>query len=475
MKDGWKRPNIRGVGFLWRFLWFGLAFQLGTFYGATLCSHCPADNDPRRMTSVGALPEGALTIPANILSIPLDTFLRHVPLAIPKKKRNPTEHSTADVVVIRVGPKRALSSNKVELAADRTESMERLADQCTSIKAVTTRSSEGACIALMDIQESPHVHYFEQKKKSNNKSDAAWKRTGRFKSTVSLSSPPKPVSTREMERLLSQYFAAYEDILDDLRPIAAQSAAATKTGGCIVVMVCNTGHAELLLNFVCSANKIGVDLSNYLLFATDETIWKAAKQWGLKVLYHQELSSYAPKVTDDEIEYGSKAYAKVMMSKVQCAHLVSSLGYDFVFLDVDIVPYKVDFIEQFLSYSNGEDMIFQYDHSEDPIYQPWSANSGFYFVRNNQKTQNFFSSLLRAGDMILRSKSHQAVLNIMLGEHVSLYGMKVRVLADESDEFPGTVESYARRLLCVALTITPYAWYPILFQLVSTSTTIALS
>ena len=70
-------------------------------------------------------------------------------------------------------------------------------------------------------------------------------------------------------------------------------------------------------------------------------------------------------------------------------------------------------------------------------YAPWSANSGFYYLRHNDRTQYFLNSLLMAGDLILKTDSHQQALVAVLSEHASLYGLRVKVLSRDEDEFPG--------------------------------------
>lgn len=182
-------------------------------------------------------------------------------------------------------------------------------------------------------------------------------------------------------------------------------------------MVCNAGHADLLLNFICAARAVRVNLDSFLLFVTDLDTKMLADRLHLTSYYNEQLFSSIPRGGETTTQYGSKSYAHVMMSKVYCVHLISSLGHDFLFQDVDVVPYRNDYIEHFIGAANvaGDfDLYFQDDHNQAPIYLPWPANSGFYYARSNAKTRFFFSAFLRLGDMILRSNSHQAVMAALL-------------------------------------------------------------
>lgn len=95
------------------------------------------------------------------------------------------------------------------------------------------------------------------------------------------------------------------------------------------------------------------------------------------------------------------------MGKVYSAHLISQLGYDFLFQDVDVMWFRnpLDFFSS-PSYS-GYDIILQDDGARNVRFQPYYANSGFYFARHNARTEYFFNSLIMAGPIILQSGCDQ--------------------------------------------------------------------
>jgi Nucleotide-diphospho-sugar transferase len=138
--------------------------------------------------------------------------------------------------------------------------------------------------------------------------------------------------------------------------------------------------------------------------------------------------------------YGDRRFVAMMMAKVFCVHMISMLGYEFLFQDVDIVWYQHP-LEYFRNTQTataaGFDIFFQDDGAHSTRYAPYSANSGFYYVRHNDRTQFFLTSILMAGDLILKTFSHQQALVALLSEHASLYGLRVKVLSRTMDEFPG--------------------------------------
>ena len=126
----------------------------------------------------------------------------------------------------------------------------------------------------------------------------------------------------------------------------------------------------------------------------------------------------------------------MMMAKVVCVQLVSMLGYSFLFQDVDLVWFKHP-LEYFHNLHDDFDLYFQDDGGHSLRYAPYSANTGFYFVRHNARTQRFFTSVLMNTDLVIQTDSHQQALIAVMNEHVSLHGLRVKVYGRDTDDFPG--------------------------------------
>jgi len=80
--------------------------------------------------------------------------------------------------------------------------------------------------------------------------------------------------------MLRDYLERLPGTLDRLKPLADKAAGKHRT---VIVMVCNFGQAELLMNFVCSSRARGMDIYQVLVFATDEDVAGVAKGLGLNV------------------------------------------------------------------------------------------------------------------------------------------------------------------------------------------------
>ena len=273
---------------------------------------------------------------------------------------------------------------------------------------------------------------------------------------------------------IQTFMETIEDVKAELSPILKEIAVQNT----VIVMVCNFGQSELLMNFVCNAKSRNLDISSIIVFTTDQETSDLAESLGLRTYYdyrvcHVEwewydafeckcdctrdvfvghlfcatriqfsLSRAQQNFGDIPAEaakrYGDRRFVAMMMAKVICVQLVSMLGYDFLFQDVDIVWYSNP-----LDYFHNNpvmrkfDAIFQDDGGHSVRYSPFSANSGFYYIRNNRLTQHFMTSLLMAGDVIIATNSHQQAMIAVLNEQSSLYGLKVKVLSRDMEEFPG--------------------------------------
>jgi Nucleotide-diphospho-sugar transferase len=126
------------------------------------------------------------------------------------------------------------------------------------------------------------------------------------------------------------------------------------------------------------------------------------------------------------------------LAKMRSAQLVSSLGYDFIFQDVDVVWYKHPI--QYFADDNGAnafDIYFQEDGARTLMFAPYDANSGFYFVRNNERTRHYLTSVLMSADFTLSTFNDQIVFGVVLSEHAVLHGLRVKILPRFDMQFPG--------------------------------------
>jgi hypothetical protein len=142
----------------------------------------------------------------------------------------------------------------------------------------------------------------------------------------------------------------------------------------VVVLTCNLGQSEMFLNFVCNARAKGIDLSNVVMFATDEGTVKLSQDLGIPVWYDDAIYGKMPQSAAGY--YGDKVFSRMMLAKVYCVHLVLNSGFNVLFQDVDVVWFQnpVPYFES--KEAEGWDMMFQDDGNRQERYAPYCANSG---------------------------------------------------------------------------------------------------
>jgi Nucleotide-diphospho-sugar transferase len=136
--------------------------------------------------------------------------------------------------------------------------------------------------------------------------------------------------------------------------------------------------------------------------------------------------------------FRDKSFRMMVIAKIRYAQMVSMLGFNFLFQDVDVVWYKLPM--QYFMDTNGKDsfdFFFQEDGTRTMDVEPYDANSGFYFAWNNERTRHFFNSMLMSMDATLATSNDQIVFNVMLSEHAVRHGLKVKTLPRFEMEFPG--------------------------------------
>ena len=96
--------------------------------------------------------------------------------------------------------------------------------------------------------------------------------------------PPNPSEVLEAQDSLRDYLNNVNAIRARLKETLAKMDVKT-----VVVLTCNHGQSELLLNFVCSAKARGFDLKNVLVFPTDVETKELAEGMGLHTFYEESI------------------------------------------------------------------------------------------------------------------------------------------------------------------------------------------
>ena len=320
-------------------------------------------------------------------------------------------------------PRSMNASGKIASASEATEN-------CKELNTIILEASSSSCTAL--LLGYPSYQLQRWMKDVKGKKIKKLEHVGRGLQTNGMdkfAAPNQGATEENWERLL-RYLSSMDELKKNLKPMLEKIA----RDNSIVVAVCNLGQASLLMNFVCNARSKGFDISNLLVFATDQETLTLCQSMDLNCYY--DGINFADLPTREARAYGDRIFSQMMWAKVIVVQFVNWMGYDVLFQDVDVVWYKdpITLLKDGDDYK-GFDIMFQDDGARSLRYAPYCANSGFYYVRYNDRTRYLFQSLLYAGDFISKTGSHQQALTALLAEHSSLTGLKVKTL--DTHEFPG--------------------------------------
>ncbi|KAG7359183.1 nucleotide-diphospho-sugar transferase [Nitzschia inconspicua] len=387
------------------------------------CPKCPSQDKGKDRSSFP--PSTLRRVVYDYATTPRDDFFQQFDIGVPK---DATVQDAEDVLILYSSNRSlptALKRNK-KTDSHHLESVLEATENCQSMKVVLVEptsfkraSSEATqCLALVPQWASPYIYKFMRL--PNDGGDFRGKRSIddalplRYVSRTHQENGVHRASVPSLQRhtlpslkVLSEYVKELPHAQERLRSLLNN----TDNRDPLIVMTCNKGQSELLVNFVCSASSRNLSMDRVIVFATDEHTYHLCQSLQLPYCYH-DLTLFSD-IPQEAAEYfGDDTFAKVMKAKVYCVHLILTLGYSVLFMDVD-----------------------------DLRYAPFSPNSGFYFVRHTSKTMFLFGELLKMGDTISLYHSHQHALSQLVNEHVSWTGLRVKVLpTGYGNPFPGGFE-----------------------------------
>lgn len=112
-------------------------------------------------------------------------------------------------------------------------------------------------------------------------------------------------------------------------------------------------------------------------------------------------------------------------------YIALSAGFDVLFQDADLVWFR-DPIPYL--HSLDCDAAFMDDGARSGRFDPFYANSGFYFLRHNAQNIYLMERMSRSAGELSYTHSHQGTLTKYMAEAHHLVGLKIKIL--DQLEFP---------------------------------------
>jgi hypothetical protein len=153
----------------------------------------------------------------------------------------------------------------------------------------------------------------------------------------------------------------------------------------VVITSCNHGYINHLHNFKCFADRLGI---NFLVMAMDPFIHEyLTKNTTIKSFLME--NGVVGEVTTETTEFRSKQFNLITAKKKEAVHIILNLGYDVLFTDSDVaivqdpLPFLrypgIDYVHSLNYWCEHQD---NWDFRRSRV----EGNTGFYFVRSNNKT-----------------------------------------------------------------------------------------
>jgi hypothetical protein len=168
-------------------------------------------------------------------------------------------------------------------------------ENCQTMNVVMTQNDKkNQCVILVPQYENYHI----QKWMRIDTRTSRWNpnaplrlvpSTHRPNGQIDFTPPDLQTDTNVFWSILYQYLSNVETVLNELRPLLQSIVDPVKHRSTVIIMVCNFGQSELLLNFVCSARRRHLDLANLLVFATDSETAELVTALGITVYYDHRV------------------------------------------------------------------------------------------------------------------------------------------------------------------------------------------
>jgi len=242
----------------------------------------------------------------------------------------------------------------------------------------------------------------------------------------------------KMENLLTGLSQIERRIAEKLQPLLELKKKKKQKDVDVVLMTVNPGEMDLLVNFACSCAHHKIDTSNMIVFAASATIVESITALGFIAIYAAEFEQVS---TDASAQYLDPIFVDMMWYKSFSVWILLKMKFNVLFQDVDLVWFKEPF-SYFASHSHvgrtQTDAFFSDDGQRGLRYAPFYANSGFYFLRANVRTEYLAWLTLLAFDSVKVTGSHQNVFVSKLAECLDIAHLAPSLLT--LDDFPTGVK-----------------------------------
>lgn len=222
----------------------------------------------------------------SIALTPKTNLTKHIDLGVPLDPVTKGGSTHAMILYMKQGDNKEVEGQVLEIP-NAAQALE----PCDTVHVLLTDHSgkRNQCLALVPNYESYYLQrWMRVNDKQKQDSTAPLQLVGRGLKGNGADEfrPPTMQNAQKAVDFMKKYFNSLDDVLGELRTILQSIAGKEKT---VIVMVCNFGQSELLMNFICQARARNFDISMILVFATDQETYDIVKGLGVAAYYDKRV------------------------------------------------------------------------------------------------------------------------------------------------------------------------------------------
>lgn len=165
----------------------------------------------------------------------------------------------------------------------------------------------------------------------------------------------------------------------------------------VILTALTFGYRSIMMNWVCNLRELGI--SNFVIAALDEDLYKFAFTRGLPTYYESTATSGRHDAVNSDAAYGTPSFKEITKAKSRVVLRLLKLGLNVQWSDCDVIFFKNP-LEHL--WSHNVDLVIQSNAPDnEPLNGPRRLNSGFYLARSSPKVIEAFEDIV---DYARRSK-----------------------------------------------------------------------
>lgn len=158
----------------------------------------------------------------------------------------------------------------------------------------------------------------------------------------------------------------------------------------VILTALTFGYRAMMMNWVCNLREL--EITNFVIAALDEDLYKYAFTRGLPTYYEDIATSGRHDGVNSDAPYGSSSFKQITKAKSRVVLRLLKLGYNVQWSDCDIIFFKNPLLDM---WSHNVDLVIQSNAPDnEPLNGARRLNSGFYLAVSSPRLISAFEDVV---------------------------------------------------------------------------------